>query len=256
MKWPNSLTLVRHDSSAYNVLKPLKQSSPLYQQFIKAFQFDPSSDNTRLLANKVKQKFALPYADHNTPLAAGSGVQAKAMSQKLCRLIPLPDVIFVSPYERTISTLEWMIQGWPKLKTIKTIFEERITEQDHGLSSLYSDWKVFLTLHPEQLDLFNRQGEYRYRFPQGENIPDVRERVRSWFNTLTRDFSGKNVLAVTHHLAILSIRANLERFDEAEFLRLDQEEKPINAGVTIYLGQPDAGTDGHLVLDKYNTRLY
>lgn len=249
MKWPETLTLVRHDSSAYNVLRPLKKESNLYQEFEKSYEDNPDSDQSRQLANEVIKTFSLKYGDHNTPLADGVGIQAEIMATNLKKRIDLPDIIFVSPYERTITTLEKMIRGWPELEHVKTIQEERITEQDHGLAVLYSDWKVFNVLYPEQRELYSRQGAYRYRYPQGENIPDVRERLRSWVNTLIRDYSEQNVLTVTHHLSILSFRANLERLDEKEFLRLDEEEKPINAGVTIYRGKPDVGTNGRLVLE-------
>ena len=33
---------------------------------------------------------------------------------------------------------------------VKIIEDERIREQEHGLSSIYNDWRVFFTLHPEQ----------------------------------------------------------------------------------------------------------
>jgi len=256
MKWPETVSLIRHDISAYNVLKPQKEASHLYQEFTQAFRKNPDSDESHRLAIEVKGEFSLKCGDHNTPLADGSGTNAETMAKNLRDRIDFPDVIFVSPYERTQATLGMMIKGWPELRNAKTVIEERITEQDHGLATLFNDWKVFQVLHPEQRDLYNRQGSYRYRYPQGENVPDVRERLRSWMNTVTRDYKEQNVLAVTHHLSILSFRANLERLDENEFLRLDKEEKPINAGVTIYKGNPNEGSDGHLVLDVYNLKLY
>jgi broad specificity phosphatase PhoE len=256
MKWPETLSLIRHDTSAYNVLKPQKNASPLYQEFIKAYDKNPDSDESHRLALEVKGQFSLTCADHDTPLAQGSGIQAEIMAKNLKKRIDLPDIIFVSPYQRTKSTLEMMIKGWPELKKVKTVMEERITEQDHGLALLYNDWRVFNVFYPDQRDLFNRQGNYRYRYPQGENIPDVRERLRSWMNTVTRDYKEENVLAVTHHLSILAFRANLERLSEDEFLKLDKDEKPINCGVTIYRGKPNEGKDGHLVLVDYNVKLY
>ena len=178
------------------------------------------------------------------------------MAKKLKDLIPTPSVIFVSPYLRTRETLARMTDVWPELSNVKTVQEERITEQDHGLASLYGDLRIFKALNPEQRQLYESVGEYWYRWPQGENVPDVRERLRSWLGTITRDYNRQNVLVVTHHLAILALRANLERLNESEFLRLDREEKPINAGVTIYRGKANAGADGHLVLDVYNVKMY
>ena len=256
MKWPESITLIRHDQSAYNHLARVKKENPLYQEFVKSFELSPDSDRSRELALQVKSEISLKCADHNTPLAEGAGIQAETMSSNLKSRINLPGIIFVSPYERTIETLDRMTYTWPELKQVKTITEDRITEQDHGLSILYSDWRVFHTLYPEQRELYNRQGSYWYRFPQGENIPDVRERLRSWTTTLVRDYHDQEVLAVTHHLTILSFRANLERLDEKEFLRLDEEEKPINAGVTTYKGKKDQGKNGKLVLETYNAKLY
>jgi broad specificity phosphatase PhoE len=256
MKWPETVSLIRHDTSAFNVLKPIKEASPLYKEFLESYGKNPDSDRSRNLAIEIKEQFSLKCGDHNTPLAKGSGLNAERMAKNLKTRIDIPDIIFVSPYERTQATLTMMTKGWTELKNVKTIIEERITEQDHGLVLIYGDMKVFQVLHPEQRDLYTRQGNYRYRYPQGENIPDVRERLRSWMQTVTRDYKEQNVLAVTHHLSILSFRANLERLDEQEFLRLDKEEKPINAGVTIYKGVPDKGRDGHLVLDVYNAKLY
>ena len=256
MKWPESLTLVRHDTSAYNDLKPQKEKDPLYRQFVKAYEKNPDAENTRRLALEIKDNFSLNHGDHDTPLATDSGWQAEKVGEQLKNKISLPHVIFVSPYMRTQDTLTHMIKKWPELKEIKTVEEERIREQDHGLTILYNDWRVFNALNPEQRELYKKQGEYWYRFPQGENVPDVRERLRSWAGALTRDYNDENVLAVTHHLSILSLRANLERLGEKDFLRLNSEEKPINAGVTIYRGVPTEGREGRLKLETYNAKLY
>lgn len=254
MKWPETLTLIRHDTSSYNELKQVKEVNPLYQKFKKSYSQDPASAETKELALEVKQNFALNVGDHNTPL--GEGNKAEQMAETLKEQIALPDVIFVSPYYRTKLTLERMTEGWPQLKDIPTFEEERIREQEHGMALIYNDWRVFYALHPEQRELHKIEGDYWYRYPQGENVPDVRERVRSWQNTLVREFAEKNVLAVTHHLTILSTRANLERWDSEQFIHFDKEDKPINCGVTIYKGRPDLGKDGKLLLEVYNQRLY
>jgi len=256
MKWPESLTLIRHARSAYNELKTKKAESRLYQAFKTAFEQDPESAETHKLAQEVKNTLTLNSGDHNTPLAPEFTWQAKVTGEKLKDIIEPPDVIFVSPYLRTYETLYQLMAGWPELKQVKIVEEERIREQDHGISLLYNDWRVFCALNPGQFELKNIEGNYWYRFPQGENAPDVRERLRSWLVTLIRDFREQNVLAVTHHLAILSLRANLERLDAKEFLRIDRENEPINCGVTLYRGYPELGQDGKLILKEYNLKLY
>jgi broad specificity phosphatase PhoE len=256
MKWPESLTLVRHDTSAYNALKSQKKQDPLYRSFQTIYEKNPDSDEARRLAIEITEQYSLNVGDHDTPLAPKAGSQAKTVGEKLKDKIKLPDVIFVSPYLRAHLTLEKMKEGWPELSKVKIVEEERIREQDHGMALIYNDWRVFNVLHPEQRHLRNLQGAYWYRFPQGESVSDVRARARSWQNTLTRDYVRKNVVAVTHHLTILSLRANLERLNAKEFLRLDEEEKPINCGVTIYKGDEEKGTDGKLILEVYNVKLY
>lgn len=153
-------------------------------------------------------------------------------------------------------TLAGIIQGWPELRFTKVVEDERIREQEHGLSLIYNDWRVFHTIHPDQRRLYEIEGPYWYRYPQGENVPDVRERNRSWINTVVRDFSEKSILVVTHHLNILALRANLERWGAKEFMETDNEDKPINCGVTTYRGHPEEGKDGRFKLESYNAKMF
>jgi broad specificity phosphatase PhoE len=167
-----------------------------------------------------------------------------------------PDVIFVSPYLRTEETLRLMQEQWPELKKAVVYREERIREKDHGLSLLYNDWRIYQVLHPEQRELQRLLGDYDYRFLNGENVPDVRQRNRSWIATITREFAGKRVMAITHHLTILATRANFERLGPEDFLHLDRHDKPVNCGVTRYVGAPNEGSRGRLRLHEYNKRYY
>ena len=254
MKWPASLTLVRHDVSTYNEIRGKRKDDPLYLQFLKTRK-EGSFEEIRRLALLVKEKFALKVGDADTPLADKEGRQAYQTGLALSSG-EVPDVIFVSPYKRALDTLKHITRGWPALEKVKVYEEERIREQEHGLALLYSDWRVFHALHPEQKELYEMEGPYWYRYPQGENVPDVRDRNRSWLTTLTRDFAGKHIFSVQHHLNILATRANLERLGAREFLHLDKHEKPINCGVTVYRGFPSQGANGRLVLESYNTKYY
>lgn len=259
MKWPESLTLVRHGESVYNDLTKKKADNPQYQAFTAAFENRKTHpEKARQLALELihEGSFALGVGDHNTPLTQTGAQQAEIMAKELSKKITVPDVIFVSPYDRTVQTLENMIQGWPALASVLIVPDDRIREQEHGMALLYSDRRVMQALHPEQEALRELQGPYWYRHLQGENVPDVRDRLRSWVNTLIREYAETKVLAVTHHLAILALRANLERLSPEQFIKLDENEKPINAGVTIYAGNPSQGKSGKLILDTYNAQLY
>ena len=256
IKWPEWIMLIRHDVSAYNVLKEKKKSIELYQRFLEAYNRDKVATNTRALAQEVFEKLSLGIGDSKTPLADTEGRRAWEVGKALRKEGDLPDVIFVSPYLRTKSTLKNIVRSWPELAGVEVKEEERIREQEHGLALLYNDWKVFETLHPEQRLLRKLEGPYWYRYPQGENVSDIRERNRSWTTALTRDFAGKKVMAVTHHLNILATRANHERLGEKEFIHIDEHDKPINCGVTLYRCDPNQGQNGRLVLEYYNRKLY
>lgn len=255
MKWPKYIALVRHDVSAYNQLKITRTKNADYQKFLEYYEKDPVCQKTKALAEEMSELYRLTQGDHDTPLF-NDGVQAKIVGEKLKNEIELPDVIFVSPYLRTRETLKKIIEGWPELASVKVVEDERIREQEHGLATIYNDWKVFFTLYPEQKRLYDISCEYWYRWPQGENVPDVRLRIKSWFDTLVRDYKDKKVLVITHHLTILALRANLERYSANDFINLNNENKPINVGVTLYCGNENQGKDGKLILNYYNKKLY
>jgi broad specificity phosphatase PhoE len=257
MKWPAELLLIRHAESAYNNLKQQKESDPDYIRFRDLFDHDRSNPETQLLARKLQQTHAIGYSDRDTPITSRGEQQARMTGQGMRDAAANPpDVIFVSPYLRTERTLALMQSEWPALRNAAIYREERIREKDHGLALLYNDWRIYHVMHPDQADLHHLLGDYDYRFLNGENIPDVRQRNLSWITTLTREFSGKRVMAITHHLTILATRANFERLSPQQFLHLDQHEKPVNCGVTRYIGNPDLGSDGKLELHEYNRQYY
>jgi len=258
LKWPKDITLVRHGQSAYNILKSQRDQDPEYQQFKLLFDKDPTSQDCVALAQIMQQRYALGISDQDTPVLDGEASEAAVkVGAALQPRFPVPpNAVYVSPYQRTVTTLELMSQGWPALAQVRQRRDERLREQEHGIVTMYNDWRVFQVLHPEQRLYYNLAGPYRYRYPQGENVPDVRDRIASWFTTLVREHAGERILVVTHHLAILAIRANLERLSEQQFIDLDEHHKPINCGVTTYVCDPGIGRQGKLILEQYNEQLY
>jgi 2,3-bisphosphoglycerate-dependent phosphoglycerate mutase len=257
MKWPTELLLIRHAESAYNNLKKKKEADPDYRRFRELFENDRSNPEIQLLASTLHKRHSLGFSDRDTPITSEGEAQASTTGRAMRESgMSSPDVIFVSPYLRTEQTLRILQEEWPDLRKAPVYREERIREQDHGLALLYNDWRIYHLMNPEQAELHKLLGEYDYRFLNGENIPDVRQRNISWITTLTREFSGKRVMAITHHLTILATRANFERLSPEQFLHLDEYEKPVNCGVTRYAGNPDLGSRGKLELQEYNRQYY
>jgi broad specificity phosphatase PhoE len=262
MKWPGELIHIRHAQSAYNVLKERKREDPMYQEFVKLFGNGKNIRRQAALAKLLEDKYALGCSDRETPITDAGIEQARVTADRLHLAVgaghlQMPDVIFVSPYKRTRQTYETMVQQWPALGDVHIFYEERIREQDHGLSLLYNDWRIFHTYHPDQAALYRMLGSYDYRFLNGENVPDVRMRIRDWRSTVIREFHGKNVWAFTHHLTILGWRADQERWTPEKFQEVDRDDKPVNCSVTVYrAAEGGRAGKGRLELVDYNLKLY
>ncbi len=264
MKWPRTLTFIRHGESAYNELGARKRTSKEYAHFCEVFDRDFAaaknerwvSNELRVLTERIWQDTTLSVSDYNTPLTKTGVEQAKKVGKKIKRIISFPSVVYVSPYLRTRQTFEAMQGQWKELKTAKVIFDERIREQEHGLATVFSDWRIYCAMNPLQALLFKMEGEYEYRYLNGESKADVRARVRDFLGALIREYAEEHVLVVSHHLTILSFRANLEHWDRDRFVEANRSERPINCGVSTYKGHPELGRDGKLVLETYNKKLY
>lgn len=255
MKWPKHITIIRHGQSEYNILRDQKLKDPLYSRFKKAYEADYESSETKALAEEIRQKYVLSVSDYKTPLTKAGLRQARLTGKNLAKAIAVPDVVFYSPYFRTIQTFSEIKKNWSDLGKALAISDDRIREQEHGLALLYNDWRLFHVYHPEQKRLHDLQGMYWYQFPQGESVLQVRDRIRSIIGTFIRDWADKDVWLITHHITILSIRANMERLSPEEFIRLDEEEKPVNCGVTRYTCNPGLGRNGKMELEFYNRQF-
>ncbi len=256
MKWPTQVVLVRHGQSEFNVLRVIKERDPLYRKFKQAYEEDFTSDKARNLAEMVLEKYRLDLGDYQTRLTSIGIDQAKITGAGLSLDIEPPDVIYVSPYFRTRQTLDAMTNAWPELSSAKTTTDDRIREQEHGIQILYNDWRVFHVFHPEQKRMRDLFGAYWYQYPQGESMAQVRDRIRSFLTTLVREHAGQKVLLVTHHVTILCFLASMERLTPEKVTDMDKDLKPVNCGVTFYIGNPDKGQDGRLELTEYNRKYY
>lgn len=256
MKWPRELVFIRHGESGYNILRKQKESDPRYRRFRASFEQNPGSLSTRIQAWYLWRKYQLGCGDSDTPLTEAGLAQPVIVGRKLRETTSLPETIFVSPHDRAHMTLNGLIAGWPELGSVRVVEEPRIREQEHGLALIYNDRRIFHALHPLQRRLYELEGSYWYRYPQGENVPDGIERARSFIGTLVRDYSETNVMIVSHHLWILFFLAAIFRWDAKEFLEWDKNKPPINCGVTTFRGNPAEGKDGKLELVEYNQKLY
>ena len=183
--------------------------------------------------------------------------QAKKIGARLKGEMTIPDAVITSPSPRTKDTFEWMKKGWPELAGVEEVcHDERIREQGHGLISVYSDLKVMFAIHREQRQLCDAEGQYFYKFPGGEDMPDVNLRVGLFLRDVDERFAGKRVMIISHFRTILSLRAMLEHLSPEDFNEITTHDGPINCGVTRYERESVQNEDGKLVLARYNEKLY
>jgi broad specificity phosphatase PhoE len=278
MKWPESVTLLRHGRSLYNDLRRSKYASETYLRFVRLFRASeygqPTFSRSVLLgtwpspelrsaavdAFEVVRDLMQSSSDIDMPLTSVGELQAQQTGLQLQHHIPAPSVIYYSPSRRTIQTLQHLQSAWPALKTTVQLEDDRIREQEHGLKNLYGgDWRLYRVFNPHQALLYDTEGPFAYRYLNGENKFDVRARVKHFMNRLVREHSGRHVMLVTHHLTILSARSVLERWTRDEFARVDAMRRPINCGVSIYRCTMDTQTGRRALTcrdNEYNMRLY
>ncbi|XVF31284.1 hypothetical protein REPUB_Repub16aG0132600 [Reevesia pubescens] len=124
--------------------------------------------------------------DHKISLTEQGRAQARLAGSHLRNLISShgssPDwrvYFYVSPYERTRSTLREIGKSFSKKRVIGAREECRIREQDFGNFQIEERMKVI----KETREKF---GRFFYRFPEGESAADVFDRVSSFLDSLWR----------------------------------------------------------------------
>lgn len=236
---PSELIIVRHGESELNLLHAKKREDPIYKKFREAYKKNPNSLYVKYLANKLKNIYIDPTSDNASLLTDDGILQSKKTAIGLKKEIQVPDIIFTSSYTRAMQTLSYMRQGWPELKDVEVIVEDELREQELGMVSLYGDYEIFWALNKKEGQLYTLKDLYSYRFPNGENILDVRLRLKVWYEKACHDFNKKRILLVSHFNTINSLRANFENWNGAEYLEASDNTPFVNCGVTMYTFNKD-----------------
>ncbi|GLT95005.1 hypothetical protein SLE2022_127120 [Rubroshorea leprosula] len=124
--------------------------------------------------------------DNKIPLTPLGISQARSTGARLYDLISRHSspnwrvYFYVSPYERTRSTLREIGRSFSKRRIIGVREESRVREQDFG------NFQVQESM-PAIKEARERFGRFFYRFPEGESAADVFDRVSSFLESLWRD---------------------------------------------------------------------
>jgi broad specificity phosphatase PhoE len=121
--------------------------------------------------------------DWKIPLSHQGREQAREAGKRIQKIIGSSRVVFyVSPYRRTIQTLQEIKSSIPAKNVLFTREEPRLREQDFGN---FQDFKLIQNAKKER-DSF---GRFFYRFPHGESGADVFDRVSAFCGTFHRDLA-------------------------------------------------------------------
>lgn len=134
---------------------------------------------------------------------------------------------YVSPYERTRSTLQEMGRAFPRGRILGVREECRIREQDFGNFQVEERMKAIKVSR-------ERFGRFFFRFPDGESAADVFDRVASFLESLWRDIdmsrlnqdesSDTNLIMVTHGLTSRVFFMKWFKWTVDQFERLNNPE--------------------------------
>ncbi|CAN1161352.1 Phosphoglycerate mutase-like protein AT74 [Linum perenne] len=149
--------------------------------------------------------------DHKIPLTQSGRAQARETGARLQALISgggnssntWRAYFYVSPYDRTLSTLREIGKAFDRERIIGVREECRVREQDFGNFQVTERMKVI----KEAREKF---GRFFFRFPEGESAADVFDRVSTFLESLWRDIDlnrlhqdpshDLNLIIITHGL--------------------------------------------------------
>lgn len=222
-KWPQRLWIVRHGKSAGNVARDHAESAGL----------DMIDIETR---------------DVDVPLSPLGELQAHALGQWFGRLPPQarPTIVMTSPYARARQTAQAILQELTRDgATVNHVADERLREKEFGILDRLTRQGI-QSRYPELGAQRREIGKFYFRPPGGESWCDVILRLRSFLDTLIREYRGENVLIVAHQVIVNCFRYLLDRLDEEQILALDRAQDVPNCSVNSWEFDPAIGRQGKL----------
>ncbi|MFJ5889354.1 histidine phosphatase family protein [Streptomyces californicus] len=145
--------------------------------------------------------------DRDVPLSRSGIDQARALGRWWSHLPPghQPDLVVCSPYERAMRTWQEMARTAADVVDVETVVDERLRDREMGVYELYTP-AALRARSPEEADRRERVGEWHYRPPGGEAMPDVAVRVGQFLTDLDRAAQGRSVLIVAHDAIVIALR--------------------------------------------------
>ena len=221
-RWPRMLWIVRHGESIGNLAAAQATAMGLPAIEIPGRELD----------------VPLSPLGERQALAVGRGFAAASVEER-------PTAILSSPYARARQTAERVRDGAGL--AVAVLVDERIRERELGVLNRLTRTGV-AERFPEQLALQEQFGKFYYRPPGGESWCDVSLRLRSFLDTLSRDYAGERVLVTCHSALVFLFRYLLEGMEADQVVSLSRTEEVANCSITAY----HADREGRPTLELFN----
>lgn len=219
MVMPNNYIIVRHGESEGNVaVEAAKSGDDSY--YTDKFVTTPGTQ-WRITADGIMQANAI-----------GAFINSENIDF---------DQYFVSPYVRTRMTAAQL-----QLNNAQWFINRTYREREWGECDTLT-LQQFKEQYPNSARVKKNNPLY-WCPPGGESIAEVAEnRVRNILDTLHRQYSHKNVIAVTHGETMWAHRLVLDRWNDEEFNNNDaNKDMKIHNCQAIHYRRSDPSSDGHL----------
>lgn len=131
-------------------------------------------------------------------------LQGKEASIRLCHQLAKQEIdhIYMSPSNRVRETIASILTSCQSVQVI-----EALQEIDFGICEM-KDYNWLKKHYPKEITRMIEEGT-RYRYPQGESLEEVHQRVAKWLNELLRNHLSGNVLIAAHGGTIRCILSEL-----------------------------------------------
>ena len=156
----------------------------------------------------------------DTPLSPLGQQQGRLLAQAL-KAIPI-DYCLASPLQRAYQTCLYCAE----LHQLTPIKDKRLLEINHGT------WEGVLAEdiqkeYPQEFELWHSQPQL-VQMPQGENLEEVRQRVRAAFDEYAVKYADKTILVAAHDAVNKAIICDVLGLGMDHFWQIKQDNTCIN----------------------------
>ena len=225
--WPSRLVLVRHGESAGNVARNAAESAGL------------------ALIDVAQRDMDVALSERGREQAAAVGRWMRELGAGT-----RPAHSISSPYVRAQDTARIALDA-AGCDEVNVRIDERLREREFGVLDRLTK-RGIEERFPEQAAARALVGKFYHRPPGGESWCDVALRLRSFLDTLGREYGGQPVMVVTHQVVVLVFRYLLEELSEQEILAIDRQGDVANCSVTMYEYDNTRGPQGGMRRVLYN----